>query len=127
VTRLLDLPIPELSIVFFVLTFGVGYVVLIWAYSNAKRLHDWYDLDTFDKTLQTFVVGGVITCISLFGLNAPWSSLTNTVISTAVWWDWFWKNIGALLVVESLLVCVVQTLIQEYLSRLLKKATKYSL
>jgi hypothetical protein len=123
----LDIPLSFSSIIVFVLTLGVGYIILLWAYSNAGRLQEWYDRDAFDKSLQTLVIGGTVTLASLIFLNAPLSTLISETsdLSTA-WWLWLWNNLGAMLVVESLLIYVVQFTIQSYLGRTIETVVEYA-
>jgi hypothetical protein len=114
----MDVPLTISSIIVFILTLGVGYVILFWAYLNAERLDEWYVLDSFDKTFQTLVIGGSVTLVSLIFLNAPWSYLpSETTISSSVWWNWFWNNLGAIAIVEATMIYIVTFILQTYLSR----------
>lgn len=114
----MDIPLSFPSVIVFIFTLGVGYLVLIWAYWIADRLNEWYALDAFDKTLQTLVIGGTVTFVSLVILGAPLSYLiSGTPSSDTFWWNWFWTNLGAIIIVESVMFLAVGFLLQSLLSR----------
>jgi SNF family Na+-dependent transporter len=67
-------PSSAFELVLFVLTFVVGYSTLLIGYRNAGRLGEWYAVPAFDKTVQTFIVGGIIsifTIVILGGQTVP--------------------------------------------------------
>jgi len=121
-----DLPIPSSSIIVFILTFCVGYVTLLIAYSQTDRLSEWFSLDVFDKTIQTFIVGGLIAIISFVGLGAPVLSLMNeTTGSYNLMLDWLSRNFGMMVLVECLLILVVALCLSLYLERISEIAIEY--
>lgn len=114
----MDIPLSFPSIITFVFTLGVGYLLLLWAYWGADRLNEWYALDAFDKTLQTLVIGGTVTFVSLVFLGAPLSYLiSGTPNSDTFWWSWFYTNLGGIIIIESIVFCMVELLLQAILSR----------
>jgi hypothetical protein len=44
------------------------------AYAMSGSLDRWYDRDSFDKVLQSFVVGFVISVVTLWGIGPPLDS-----------------------------------------------------
>jgi len=100
----------SLALVIFVLTFGVGYVILIWVYSNANRLREWYELNVFDKTMMTFIVGGTVTFFSLLIMKAPFHYLLS-----GSWELWLQNNLGGLIIAESLVIMETALLVRTYL------------
>jgi hypothetical protein len=114
----LELPIPTSSIIAFVLTFCVGYVTLLLAYVNAGRLHVWFSLDVFDKTIQTFIIGGIISLTSFVVLSAPVNLLFyETAESYSVWVNWLYRNSGVIVIFELFLIGITALLIGRYLDR----------
>lgn len=113
----MDLPLPEFSLIFFVMTFGVGYVTLLWAYSGANRLYDWNGLDMFDKTLQTFTVGAVITLASMIALDVPFYFFTSDFGSTDQWLGMFGRDVLLLIPLELTLIFLVKKLIEDRLTQ----------
>lgn len=114
----MDLPIPTSSIIVFVLTFCVGYVTLLIAHYQSDRLSEWFGLDVFDKTIQTFIVGGIIAIISFVALGAPVSLLMNeTPESYSILSNWLSRNFGVMVLLEIALIMLVALLISMYLDR----------
>jgi hypothetical protein len=114
----MGLPSPASSIIIFVLTFCVGYVTLLFAHYESNKVSEWYDLDVFDKTIQTFIVGGFIAIISFIGLGAPvLSFLYETPESFTSMIDWLSKNLVMMIIVESLLMVTVGLVISLFLAR----------
>lgn len=114
----MELPIPAFSIIAFILTFCVGYITLLFSYFQSGRILEWYSIDMFDKTIQTFLVGGIISVISLFTLNAPVAYLfEESVEAYNVWAVWFSRNLGVMVLFELTLVLFVSVLIQMHLLR----------
>lgn len=119
----MSLPDPTSSIILFVLTFCVGYITLLISYYRAERLPEWLSLDVFDKTIITFIVGGIITIISFFGLNAPVYSLfyaTDATSTSAVFNQlsvWLSRNFGVTVLIESVLIVVIILIIELFLER----------
>ena len=118
--------IPSFSIILFILTFCVGYITLLIAYSYADRLSEWFSLDVFDKTIQTFIVGGVIAVISFVGLGAPILSLMNeTTESYNLMLDWLSRNFGMMILVETLVIIVFALCLALYLDRRNESTIEY--
>lgn len=52
------------SILFFALTFIMGYIAWTVAYNQVGRLEDWQTkIQAFDKTIMTFIAGGGVTAV----------------------------------------------------------------
>jgi len=119
----LELPDPTSSIILFILKFCVGYVTILIAYYRANRLSEWLSLDVFDKTIITFIVGGVISVISFFGLNAPINEILfagdseSTKAAFAHLSEWLSRNTGITIIIEVLLIAVVALSIVLFLER----------
>ena len=119
----MELPDPTSSIIVFVLTFCVGYITLLIAYYRSGRLPEWLGLDVFDKTIVTFIIGGVITIFSFFALNAPVYTLiyavdiTSTSIAFSELSSWFLRNFGVTVVFESILILLITLIITLFLER----------
>jgi hypothetical protein len=114
----LDILVDVPSIVSFIFTLGIGYLLLLSAYWGADRLSDWYSLDAFDKSLQTLVTGGTVTFVSLVILQAPLSYLVSeTPSSDTFWWNWFSTNLAGIVFIETVVFSVVWSLLYELLSR----------
>lgn len=119
----MELPDPTSSIIVFVLTFCVGYITILIAYYRVGRLSEWLALDVFDKTIVTFIVGGIVTTVSLASLNAPASTLffTTDTTSTATVFNqlslWLSDNFGIMVAMELTLITAIILLIDIFLRR----------
>ena len=114
----MNLPVPSSSVIIFILTFCVGYMTLLCAYYLTDRLSEWFGLNVFDKTIQTFIIGGVIALISFIGLKADVLSLVNeTPESYTQLVDWLSKNFVGMFIVEVLLIIAFVFSISVYLDR----------
>ena len=113
----MEIPLTTFSFIVFFLTVGVGYVILMWSYDSANRIKDWYNMDAFDKTMQTFVVGGFITFASFIVLRAPLSLLTTSnEVSTNQFVNWLWINSKGFLIVELIVILLVWIVAQDMLT-----------
>jgi hypothetical protein len=123
----MDIPFSTLSLIAFIFTVGVGYIILLWAYSSVNRIREWYELNVFDKTMQTFFVGGIASFVSLMIMKAPLlQMISNTTMSSTVWMDWLAKNLGGLIISESVVIVVTLMLINEYLVKPFSEISNYS-
>jgi hypothetical protein len=114
----LDIPLTLSSIIIFIFTLGVGYLLLLWAYSDSDRLDEWYALDAFDKTVQTLIIGGTVTFFSLLIQGAPLAYLTSgTPNSDTFWWNWFYMNLGGIIIAESIVFLLAELVLRLILSR----------
>lgn len=119
----MELPDPTSSIIIFVFTFCVGYITILLAFYRARRLSEWITLDGFDKTIITFIVGGIITFSSFIALNAPVYSLlyavdvTATSLALTQLSSWLSKNFGVTVVFELILILLISLVIQLFLER----------
>ena len=109
----MSIPGSTLSIIVFLFTIGVGYVILVWAYSSANKLEEWYKIDTFDKTLQTFLVGGLITIMSFLILKAPLNLLIDSNITEVFWENWIRTNLSGIIISEVSIGIITWILITE--------------
>jgi hypothetical protein len=114
----LDIPLTLSAIIIFVFTLGVGYLLLLWAYSDSDRLDEWYTLDAFDKTVQTLIIGGTVTLFSLLIQGAPLAYLVSgTPNSDTFWWNWFYTNLGGIIIAESIVFLLAELVLRLILSR----------
>jgi hypothetical protein len=86
------------------------------AYFWKNRLDKWYDRSTFDKSIQSFIVGAVISTITIGGFNPPLNSET-----LSDWQLWLGK-VGPLFFVLEPLVILIMMLI---VTRLMQVAEDY--
>jgi len=111
-----SIPVSALSIITFLFTIGVGYVILVWAYSSANKMEEWYKLDAFDKTMQTFLVGGLVSIMSFLILNAPLDNLIlDSSTTIPLWENWFYTNLSGIIISESMISVVTWILIKALL------------
>lgn len=113
----MSLPNPTSSIIAFVLTFCVGYVTLLTAYYQADRLPEFFGLDAFDKTIMTFIAGGIISVASLAFLNAPVISIFYETNTYSTLTSWLSRNFGIMVIIEVVLIMLVSMSIRLFLER----------
>jgi len=94
------------SLAFFILTFATGYITLFLAYFWTNRLKAWYDRDSFDKALQSFLTGSFISSFTILGFKPPLESA-----SVLKWSQWLTENAWSLLPSEIFLVLITAYLV----------------
>lgn len=79
-------------------------------------MEEWYKLDAFDKTMQTFLVGGLVSIMSFLILNAPLDNLIlDSSTTIPLWENWFYTNLSGIIISESMISVVTWILIKALL------------
>lgn len=101
------------SIIIFLFTEAIGYMILLGAYAWNKRLREWYKRDSFDKALQCFLVGGFVSSFVIFNFTPP---LTSSVL--ADWLTWLSSKWISIVIWEANLAVLMLFAMIELLKRL---------
>lgn len=68
------------ALILTILTFCYGYVVLFASFKRAKKAKFFFNMDSFDKSMQSLLVGFVLLSVSMLTLNIQEFSI-ETILS----------------------------------------------
>ena len=73
-------------------------------------------VNVFDKTMQTFFVGGIASFVTLLIMRAPlFRLISDPSIAKELWMSWLADNIGGIMISESVVIVFTLMIINEYL------------
>lgn len=59
------------------LIFGIGYTILFLSFKKSKRTKIFYNINSFDKTMQSLILGFIMFIISSLTLKISFFSVEN--------------------------------------------------